>query len=64
MKKYRVDTFYAESHTKTVFDSIDEAKSFGEKEASKGKIVFLLEELWKDIFDVIEQITPINMKGE
>lgn len=64
MKKYRVDTFYAESHTKVLFDNVDDAKIFGEKEASKGKIVFLLEELWEDIFDVIEEITPVSKKGE
>ena len=54
--KYRIDAFIGGKKTVTVLDNREEAVAFGRKEASKGKIVFLLTEVVDGLYDVEEQI--------
>lgn len=54
--RYRIDAFIGGKKTVTVFDNREEAVAFGRKEASKGKIVFLLVEVVDGLYDVEEQI--------
>jgi len=54
--RYRIDAFIGGKKTVTVFDNRGEAVSFGKKEATKGKIVFLLAEVIEGLYDVEEQI--------
>jgi hypothetical protein len=56
MKKYRVDTFNDAGHVKKVFQDEKEARTYAENQKRTGKIVFLLEEIHKNIFDVLEEI--------
>lgn len=56
MKEYRVDTFHAGKHEKKYFDTEHEARIFGEKEAEKGKVTFLLKHIIDDKYDVVEEI--------
>lgn len=53
---YRIDSFIGGKKTVTVFDNREEAVTFGKREASKGKIVFILREVIERYYDVEEQI--------
>ena len=54
--RYRIDAFIGGKKTITVFDNKEEAVTFGKKEATKGKIVFLLVEVVEELYDIEEQI--------
>ena len=54
--KYRVDTFAGKEHKKNFFETKDDALVFGGKEVEKGKVVFLLENVIDDKYDVVKQI--------
>jgi hypothetical protein len=56
MKKYRVDTFNDAGHVKKIFWDEKEARSYAADQKRAGKIVFLLEEIHENIFDVLEEI--------
>lgn len=55
-EKYRVDTFFGKEHLKNFFESKDDALIFAGKEVEKGKVVFLLENVIDDKYDVVMRI--------
>ena len=54
--KYRVDIFIGKDHQRNFFENRDDALIFAGKEVAKGKIVFLLEHIVDDKYDVVKQI--------
>lgn len=54
--KYRVDTFSDAGHEKTVYETETEARQAAEKAKKAGKIVFLLQEVIDNLYDVLEEI--------
>lgn len=59
MKKYRVDTFSSD-HEKHYFDTEKDAIKYGETQAEKCKIVFLLKHFVDNKYEVVSQINPLK----